>query len=71
MQWEWNLIHQECTGCGVCADSCPHDAIRMSWEMAYPEPVPLQCVGCMVCIEQCPFDAIDLKRLNPTSAEGE
>ena len=61
MVWQWNLIRGECTGCGICADVCPHDAIAMSRDMAYPEAVPLQCVGCGLCVEECPFDAIDLR----------
>ena len=68
MEWEWRLIQQECTGCGICADVCPHDAINMGREMAYPEPVPAQCVGCMLCVEQCPFDAIEVKE--PASESG-
>jgi Pyruvate/2-oxoacid:ferredoxin oxidoreductase delta subunit len=61
MDWKWKLITQECTGCGICADVCPHDAINMTQEMAYPEPVPNQCVGCMICVEQCPFYAIEVE----------
>ena len=60
MDWKWKLISEECTGCGICADVCPHDAIRLTREMAYPEPVPLACVGCMDCLAQCPFAAIEV-----------
>ena len=60
MQWEWILVGQNCTGCGICADVCPHDAIAMTREMAYPEAVPLACIGCMICVAQCPFDAIEV-----------
>jgi ferredoxin len=63
MEWEWRLIAAECTGCGICADVCPHGAIRMSREMAYPEPVVSRCVGCMECVEQCPFDALEVEEL--------
>ena len=63
MDWDWKLIKGECTGCGICADVCPHDAITMPRETAYPEPVPSQCIGCMICVEQCPFDAIEVKEL--------
>jgi Pyruvate/2-oxoacid:ferredoxin oxidoreductase delta subunit len=67
MDWDWKLIERECTGCGICADLCPHDAILMSREMACPEPVPSRCTGCMVCTEQCPFDAIEVKQV-PSAA---
>ena len=61
MQWQWTLIEGNCPGCGICADLCPHVAIAMTREMAYPKPGPFACVGCMVCVDQCPFDAIEVK----------
>jgi ferredoxin len=61
MDWDWRLVQENCTGCGICADVCPHGAIVLTREMAYPEPVPSRCIGCMVCVDQCPFDAIDVK----------
>ena len=63
MDWEWKLIKRECTGCGICADVCPHAAIEMTREMAYPEPALPKCEGCMVCIEECPFHAIEVHEL--------
>ncbi len=60
MDWSWTLIRRECTGCGICADVCPHDAIEMPREEAYPRPVAGQCVGCMICVQQCPFDAVEV-----------
>jgi MinD superfamily P-loop ATPase len=60
MEWEWKLISEECTGCGICADVCQYDAIQLTREMAYPEPVPLACVGCLDCVAQCPFGAIEV-----------
>ena len=68
MGWEWKLIKRECTGCGICADVCPHAAIEMTREVAYPEPVLLKCVGCMVCVEECPFHAIEVHELSSASA---
>ena len=67
MAWEWQLIQEQCTGCGVCADVCAYGAIEMTREMAYPEAVPRQCVGCMVCTEQCPFDAIQVHEVSSAS----
>lgn len=68
MEWEWNLVVRECTGCGICADVCAHGAIAMTREMAHPEPVPLACVGCMICVQQCPFDAVEVHELLPAPA---
>jgi coenzyme F420 hydrogenase subunit beta len=60
MEWEWKLITEECTGCGICADVCRDEAIQLTREMAYPEPVPLACTGCLDCVAQCPFEAIEV-----------
>jgi len=54
-------VENECTGCGICADLCPSDAILMTREMALPEPVSGRCTGCMTCVEECPFEAIVVK----------
>jgi Pyruvate/2-oxoacid:ferredoxin oxidoreductase delta subunit len=67
MAWEWRLIQENCTGCGICADVCPHDAIRMPREVAYPLPVPAACVGCMICIDECPFAALEVRELSPAA----
>lgn len=68
MQWTWTLIRQECTGCGICADVCTYEAVRMNPEMPYPDPVPSRCVGCMACVEQCPFDAVEVRELTASPA---
>ena len=70
MAWQWNLILQECTGCGVCEDVCQHEAIRMTRAMAYPESAPGKCVGCMVCVQECPFRAIAVNELVPVPERG-
>jgi ferredoxin len=67
MEWEWKLIKQDCTGCGICVDVCLFDAIKMTREMAYPEPVASKCVGCMDCVRQCPFDAIEVRETSSIS----
>ena len=58
MDWTWALNEVECTGCGICADLCPHAAISMPAEQAYPAGIDGTCTGCLVCVEECPFDAI-------------
>ena len=61
MPWEWMLINENCTGCGICVDVCQDQALKMTREMAYPEPISGKCVGCLLCVEECPFDAIKIK----------
>jgi len=63
MLWNWKLLIQNCTGCGVCADVCPDEAIKITRAMAYPEPVPGKCRGCLTCISECPFDAIEVSEI--------
>lgn len=58
MNWNWSLLRYNCTGCGICSDVCPEDAISQNRGMSYPEPVLGKCTGCMICLRQCPFDAI-------------
>jgi formate hydrogenlyase subunit 6/NADH:ubiquinone oxidoreductase subunit I len=70
MSWDWNLIQGDCTGCGICADVCPHDAIRMTRDLAYPEPVQDRCVGCMICVQQCPFAAIEVHESSHETPHG-
>ncbi|MDI3539546.1 MAG: hypothetical protein PWQ52_669 [Methanolobus sp.] len=49
-----------CTGCGVCVDSCPVEAISMTDEdLAFVDPDT--CVDCGDCVDVCPVEAISLK----------
>lgn len=48
-----------CTGCGICAEVCPLDTIRMDQNrekatIAYPE----DCMTCFACEMNCPTEAI-------------
>ena len=69
MKFEWKLIIENCTGCGICRDVCTEHAIKMSRLMAYPEPIKGRCVGCLECVTQCPFDAISVKQIEPVAEQ--
>ncbi|MBA4367824.1 MAG: hypothetical protein C0403_09320 [Desulfobacterium sp.] len=49
-----------CTGCGLCEEKCPMEAIFLQDETACVHEV--KCIGCGVCVEHCPVEAIQLKR---------
>ncbi len=51
------IEQEKCTGCGVCAASCPFGAIEM--EGAFPR-VNDSCVFCGNCEKECPAQAISL-----------
>ncbi|MFX0081097.1 MAG: FAD-dependent oxidoreductase [Candidatus Hodarchaeota archaeon] len=69
------LDQNKCTGCGVCAQKCPIEAIdffnegfskKSAISVKFPQAVPLvfsidkeKCIGCEVCKEICKANAID------------
>lgn len=66
------LDTKRCTGCGICAESCPEDAIAVSMvgaskrksALEYATPVNIdevKCSYCGVCVIMCPFNALTLK----------
>jgi MinD superfamily P-loop ATPase len=53
---------ERCSGCGVCAERCRFDAVRMPGggsSLAY-EVDPISCEGCGVCVDVCPTQAASL-----------
>lgn len=45
-----------CNQCGICADSCPEDAI-LERDGEYNIDYEL-CTHCLICIDSCPFDVM-------------
>jgi len=56
-----SVIDQEaCTGCGICVEWCPTDAIVIN-EKNLAQRDESSCLGCGVCSRFCPEEAISLK----------
>jgi heterodisulfide reductase subunit A len=69
------IIEDKCTGCGVCGQKCPVEAIdEYNWGLTrrgamfirYPQAVPLKfmidrekCIGCGICEEECKAKAVE------------
>lgn len=48
---------QSCTGCGLCANVCSKDAIRMEWSkegFLVPQVDISACINCGLCVKMCP-----------------
>jgi len=49
---------QKCTGCGLCIEACPLEAIRLEGQTAVVDPE--RCTGCGICVDECPNGAAAL-----------
>jgi len=48
-----------CTGCGVCIDECPADAMVLENELVVVDADV--CVDCGSCVDVCPTDALTME----------
>ncbi len=72
------INEEKCTGCGLCAQYCPREAlsefdrmtmIRNAVYVPYPQSVPLvysidknKCIGCGLCQQYCKAGAIEYEQ---------
>lgn len=57
------IIHRDkCTGCGVCIERCPFNALTVVERLALVDDVA--CTLCGACAKEgvCPFDAIEMRK---------
>ncbi|MBU0714327.1 MAG: 4Fe-4S binding protein [Verrucomicrobia bacterium] len=47
---------EKCTGCGLCVDACPVEAISLENDKAKVDAE--KCVDCGQCVEECPNEVI-------------
>ena len=50
------VLQEYCVGCGLCADQCSQDAVRVAFGKAWIDQ--RRCTSCKHCIEVCPQGAI-------------
>jgi ferredoxin len=59
LETNWNLVAvvlaEKCAGCGICADVCPANAIKIDGHAIIDNEL---CVGCRYCMSECPSEAI-------------
>jgi len=48
---------EECTGCGICTDTCPSDVLDIVLDKATVINED-SCTACGDCMEECPMAAI-------------
>lgn len=51
---------EECTGCGVCIDSCPNDVLDLEDDLAIVVNGD-NCDGCGTCAEECPMGCVEVE----------
>ena len=49
---------EKCTGCGLCVDACPVEAISLENDKVKVDAE--KCVDCGQCVEECPNEAIKM-----------
>ena len=59
------IDESKCTGCTICIQACPVDAIIGTGKMMHTV-IKDFCTGCELCIPKCPVDCIELKNISGT-----
>lgn len=55
-----DVVPGNCTGCELCVQRCPMDALAMVDGHAVPDTG--RCIGCGLCVTSCPAGALVMKR---------
>lgn len=50
----------ECSGCGICIDSCPNSVLDLNDDIAVASNED-ECDGCATCQEDCPMSCIEIE----------
>ena len=52
------INEDECSGCGICVDTCPNGVLELVEDKATPVNED-DCSACASCMEECPMGAIE------------
>lgn len=55
------IDREECTGCGICVDECPTEALELDSEDIATLARPDVCDSCATCEDACPTEAITME----------
>jgi ferredoxin len=61
------IIPEVCTGCRICEENCPENAIRLVHAKAHINQ--RRCIRCYCCHELCPSRSVELRK-NPLQTLG-
>jgi heterodisulfide reductase subunit A len=53
-----SINEEQCSGCRICNDLCPFNAILFHEDLMVSEINPALCQGCGTCVAACPAGAI-------------
>ncbi len=54
------VLEPRCTGCGLCVEVCPYNALELDAEKGVAKVSAAVCKGCGLCAAACRPGAIDL-----------